>query len=71
MAKIIWGIDPLAASRIHQPEGECPLSAADFARLGIPARKCPRVRQELARFAAEFDKPTLEKLAVQFARRLW
>ena len=56
MAKIIWGIDPLAASRIHQPEGECPLSAADLARLGIPARKCPRV---------------LEKLAVQIARRLW
>ena len=45
MAKIIWGIDPLAVSRIHQPEGGCPLSAADFARLGIPARKCPRVRQ--------------------------
>ena len=71
MAKIIWGIDPLAAIRLHEPAGECPLTAAELARLGIPARKRERVRQELTRLAADFDKPTLEKLAVQIARRLW
>lgn len=71
MAKIIWGVDPLAVSRLHEPAGECPLTAAELAHLGIPARKRERVRQELTRLAADFDKPTLEKLAVQIARRLW
>lgn len=72
MAKWIWGTDPLAASRLGQKEDPCPLSAVELARLGIPARKIPRVQAELARLSAScrLQRSALLDLALEIARQL-
>ena len=49
MARLIWSIDPLAVSRLQKSSGKSPLTIKQLAKLGIPARKIPRVQAELAR----------------------
>ena len=53
MARLIWGVDPLAVSRLGQTETAPPLTVKQLARIGIPAHKIPRVQAELARLAAD------------------
>ena len=61
MAKLIWGIDPLAVSRQGRTAKKPPFTKKELARIGIPAHKIPRVQEELARLTA--DKPlTREEL---------
>ena len=72
MAKFIWSIDPLAVTRLGQKTGRPPCNAAELARIGIPARKIPRVQAELARLAADdrLDRPALLALAQKIADQL-
>ena len=72
MAKWIWSIDPLAVSRLRKPAGKSPLSRIALARLGILARKIPRVQAELARLrkGSDFDLATWQALAREIARQL-
>ena len=72
MAKWIWGLDPLAASRLGREEGVSPLSVTELACLGIPARKIPRVQAGLARLAGScrLQRAALLALARQIARQL-
>ena len=49
MAKLIWGIDPLAVSRLGRTAKKPPFTKKELARIGIPAHKIPRVQEELAR----------------------
>ena len=48
MAKMLWGVDPLAASRLGQKQNEPPFTQKELARIGIPAHKIDRVQAELA-----------------------
>ena len=45
MAKLIWGIDPLAVSRLGRTAKKPPFTKKELARIGIPAHKIPRVRR--------------------------
>ena len=53
MAKLIWGIDPLAVSRMGRTAKKPPFTKKELARSGIPAHKIPRVQEELARLTAD------------------
>ena len=53
MAKLIWSIDPLAVSRLWHAAKKPPFTKKELARIGIPAHKIPRVREELARLTAD------------------
>ena len=72
MAGFIWSRDPLAMHKMRYEDAPAPLSAAELARLGIPARKIPRVQAELGRLAAQTDLAPglLPALAKQIARQL-
>ena len=39
MAKLIWGIDPLAVSRLGRTAKKPPFTKKELARIGIPAHK--------------------------------
>lgn len=68
MKKILYGFNPHRLRRLAgAPLGASPFTAAQLARIGIPAHKIPRVQEELARLA-----PTLPDRAVQLqlARRI-
>lgn len=41
MAKLIWGIDPLAVSRLGRTAKKPPFTKKELARIGIPAHKIP------------------------------
>jgi len=51
MAKLIWSLDPLAVLR--RAAKKPPFSKKELARIGIPARKIPRVQEELARLSGD------------------
>lgn len=70
MAKFVWGVDPLAASRLGRPEGESPLTLSELACLGIAPHKRERVAAELARLGSGMDEATLRQLAEQLADQL-
>ena len=72
MARFVWSTNPLAMQRLRSSQAFAPLTAAELARLGIPVRKIPRVRQELARLSAttDLDRALLPALARQIARQL-
>lgn len=72
MAKFVWSINPLAITRLGREAGPCPCTVAELARIGIPARKIPRVQAELTRLAADgrLDRPALLALAREIARQL-
>ena len=53
MAKLIWGIDPLAVSRLGRTAKKPPFTKKELARIGIPAHTIPRVQEELARLSAD------------------
>ena len=53
MAKLIWGIDPLAVSRLGRTAKKPPFTKKELARIGIPAHKIPRVQEELARLSGD------------------
>ena len=53
MAKLIWGIDPLAVSRLGRTAKKPPFTKKELARIGIPAHKIPR--EELGRLAEEIS----------------
>lgn len=69
MANIVWGVDPLAASKLGRQEEKPPFTQKELARIGIPARKIPRVQQELARLTADktLTRAELAALAKQIA----
>lgn len=74
MANIVWGIDPLAASRAGKQidPAQCPLSRAALEGIGIPPRKLERVQTELARLAAAggVADDAWPGLATEIARQL-
>lgn len=72
MARLIWSIDPLAVSRLQKNSGKSPLTIKQLAKLGIPARKIPRVQAELARLnhEAAFSAEVWPQIALQIARHL-
>ena len=53
MAKVLWGVDPLAVVRLGQESHKPPFTKRELACLGIPARKIPRVQEELARLSGD------------------
>ena len=53
MAKLIWSLAPLAVSRQGRAAKKPPFSKKELARIGIPARKIPRVQEELARLSGD------------------
>ena len=69
MAKLIWGIDPLAVSRLGRTAKKPPFTKKELARIGIPARKIDRVQAELARLAADktLTRAELGQLAEEIA----
>ena len=68
MAKVLWGVDPLAASRLEQKQNEPPFTQKELARIGIPAHKIDRVQAELARLAA--DKTLTRAELTQLAKKI-
>ena len=66
MAKVLWGVDPLAASRLGQKQNEPPFTQKELAR--IPAHKIDRVQAELARLAA--DKTLTRAELTQLAKKI-
>ena len=53
MAKVLWGIDPLAVSKLGQESHNPPFTKEQLAQLGIPAHKICRVQDELARLSSD------------------
>ena len=49
MKKLLAGFGMNALGSASSPRHELPVSRLDLARLGIPARKIPRILQELQR----------------------
>lgn len=72
MAKVLWGVDPLAASRLGQPQKKPPFTKKELARIGIPAHKIERVQAELARLTADktLTRTELGMLAEEIAALL-
>ena len=68
MAKVLWGVDPLAASRLGQKQNEPPFTQKELARIGIPVHKIDRVQAELARLAA--DKTLTRAELTQLAKKI-
>lgn len=68
MAKVLWGVDPLAASQLGQKQNEPPFTQKELARIGIPAHKIDRVQAELARLAA--DKTLTRAELTQLAKKI-
>lgn len=68
MAKVLWGVDPLAASRLGHKQNEPPFTQKELARIGIPAHKIDRVQAELARLAA--DKTLTRAELTQLAKKI-
>ena len=68
MAKVLWGVDPLAASLLGQKQNEPPFTQKELARIGIPAHKIDRVQAELARLAA--DKTLTRAELTQLAKKI-
>ena len=68
MAKVLWGVDPLAASPLGQKQNEPPFTQKELARIGIPAHKIDRVQAELARLAA--DKTLTRAELTQLAKKI-
>ena len=68
MAKVLWGVDPLAASRLGQEQNEPHFTKKELARIGIPAHKIDRVQAELARLAA--DKTLTRAELTQLAKKV-
>ena len=68
MAKVLWGVDPLAASRLGPKQNESPFTQKELARIGIPAHKIDRVQAELARLAA--DKTLTRAELTQLAKKI-
>ena len=50
MAKLIWGIDPLAVSRLGRTAKKPPFTKKELARIGIPAHKIPREKKSSKSF---------------------
>ena len=68
MAKVLWGVDPLAVSKLGQKQNKPPFTKKELARIGIPARKIDRVQAELARLAA--DKTLTRAELTQLAKKI-
>ncbi len=76
MAKLIYGANARRLHQLTRPDETIatPLSAQELADLGIPARKIPRVQEEIARLALQdnclLDRAVLQKLAGEIAKQL-
>ena len=72
MATVLWGVDPLAASKLGRQPNQPPFTKKELARIGIPARKIDRVQAELARLTADqtLTREELAKLAKEIAKVL-
>lgn len=74
MHRWCFGLGMQSLPQDFAPLHSLPLTPRELARMGIPARKIPRVRRELARFArlgpALADRRTLLKLARHLAALL-
>ena len=60
MAKVLWGVDPLAVVRLGQESHKPPFTKQELARIGIPAHKIPRVQEELARLSGDKTRKRAE-----------
>lgn len=67
MKKLLAGFGMNALGSAPSPRHELPVSRLDLARMGIPARKIPRILQELQRTADSSpllqDRITMLRLA--------
>ena len=65
----VWGTNPQPFRGKADSSIVLPISVEEMARIGIPARKIPRVREELRRLAAD---PALRdrKMVLQLARQI-
>lgn len=71
MKKFTFGANPYALLTRGRPAQPAPFTAAQLARIGIPARKIPRVQAELARLAPQLpDRAVQLKLAKEIAKQL-
>lgn len=72
--KLAYGFDVRAVRGEYTPQRPLPVTPQQLAAVGIPARKLPRVQEELARLAdadpALRSRATLLKLARQIAAQL-
>lgn len=74
-SSLIYGFNPYALRSAGQNDPLVAVSLQELARIGIPARKAPRVMQELQALAAADPslrgRETLLKLARHIAAQLW
>lgn len=71
MKKFICGFGPGALGGRERQARDAPLTALRLARIGIPARKIPRVQAELARLAPQLpDRSVQLQLAKEIAKQL-
>src|SRR5699024_7792854 len=74
-SSLIYGFNPYALRSAGRNDPLVAVSLQELARIGIPARKAPRVMQELQALAAADPslrvRETLLKLARHIAAQLW
>ena len=65
----VWGTNP-QPFRGKADSSMLPISVEEMARIGIPARKIPRVREELQRLIAANPALRDRKMVLQLARQI-
>lgn len=69
----IYGVNPHSILTMGQEKYPSPLSVRQLGKLGIPARKVPRIQEELGRLAQTEglqDEKVLMQLALRLAEEL-
>lgn len=66
----VWGTNPQPFRRKADSSIVLPISVEEMARIGIPARKIPRVREELQRLIAADPALRDRKMVLQLARQI-
>ena len=66
----VWGTNPQPFRSKADSSIVLPISVEEMARIGIPARKIPRVREELQRLIAADPALRDRKMVLQLARQI-
>ena len=66
----VWGTTPQPFRSKADSSIVLPISVEEMARIGIPARKIPRVREELQRLIAAGPALRDRKMVLQLARQI-
>ena len=66
----VWGTNPQPFRGKADSSIVLPISVEEMARIGIPARKIPRVREELQRLIAADPALRDRKMVLQLARQI-